>query len=37
LTGDGPDVLSGEDAKSDDQKNAEALEAKLAETLAGVK
>lgn len=37
LTGHGPDVLSGEDAKSDDQKNAEALEAKLAETLAGVK
>lgn len=37
LTGNGPDVLSGEDAKSDDQKAAEALEAKLAETLAGVK
>lgn len=37
LTGSGPDVLSGEDAKSDDQKAAEALEAKLAETLAGVK
>ena len=37
LTGNGPDVLSGEDAKSDDQKNAEALEAKLAETLAGAK
>ena len=37
LTGNGPDVLSGEDAKSDDQKAAEELEAKLAETLAGVK
>jgi TRAP-type mannitol/chloroaromatic compound transport system permease small subunit len=37
LTGSGPDVLSGEDAKSDDQKNAEALEAKLAQALAGDK
>ena len=37
LTGTGPDVLSGEDAKSDDQKAAEALEAQLAKTLAGDK
>ncbi|MDO8318837.1 TRAP transporter small permease subunit [Rhodoferax sp.] len=37
ITNNGPDVLSGEDAKSDDQKNAEALEAKLAEVLAGGK
>ncbi len=37
LTGAGPDVLSGEDAKSDDQKAAEALEAQLAKTLAGDK
>lgn len=37
LLGVGPDVLSGEDAKSDDQKNAEALEAKLAADLAGAK
>jgi len=37
ITNQGPDVLSGEEAKSDDQKAAEALEAKLAETLAGVK
>lgn len=35
ITGHGPDVLSGDDAKSDDQKAAEALEAKLAKTLAG--
>ncbi|GAB4217360.1 MAG: TRAP transporter small permease subunit [Rhodoferax sp.] len=33
LRGLGPDVLSGEDAKSDDQKTAEALEAKLAQQL----
>ncbi len=37
LLGIGPDVLSGEDAKSDDQKNAEALEAQLAKELAGAK
>ncbi|OIN92471.1 MAG: C4-dicarboxylate ABC transporter substrate-binding protein [Comamonadaceae bacterium CG1_02_60_18] len=37
LRGAGPDVLSGEDAKSDDQKNAEALEAQLAKELAGAK
>ncbi|NCN70381.1 MAG: TRAP transporter small permease subunit [Rhodoferax sp.] len=37
LRGVGPDVLSGEDAKSDDQKNAEALEAQLAKELAGAK
>ncbi len=37
LRGAGPDVLSGEDAKSDDQKAAEALEAKLAQQLAGDK
>jgi len=37
LLGVGPDVLSGEDAKSDDQKNAEALEAQLAKDLAGAK
>jgi len=37
LRGVGPDVLSGEDAKSDDQKAAEALEARLAQELAGVK
>lgn len=37
LTGAGPDPLSGEDAKSDDQKAAEALEAQLAKTLAGDK
>jgi len=35
LRGAGPDVLSGEDAKSDDQKAAEALEAKLAKELTG--
>jgi len=35
LRGVGHDVLSGEDAKSDDQKNAEALEAQLAKDLAG--
>ncbi|GAB4397261.1 MAG: TRAP transporter small permease subunit [Rhodoferax sp.] len=33
LRGLGPDVLSGEDAKSDDQKAAEALEAELAQQL----
>jgi len=33
----GPDVLSSDEAKSDDQKNAEALEAKLAHILAGEK
>ncbi|MDD2810425.1 TRAP transporter small permease subunit [Rhodoferax sp.] len=37
LRGAGPDVLSGEDAKSDDQKAAEALEAKLTQELTGVK
>jgi TRAP-type mannitol/chloroaromatic compound transport system permease small subunit len=37
LRGLGPDVLSGEDAKSDDQKAAEALEAKLKDVLAGAK
>ncbi|NCP41223.1 MAG: TRAP transporter small permease subunit [Rhodoferax sp.] len=37
LRGVGHDVLSGEDAKSDDQKNAEALEAQLAKDLAGAK
>lgn len=37
LRGVGPDVLSGEDAKSDDQKAAEALEAQLAKDLAGDK
>lgn len=37
LRGAGPDVLSGEDAKSDDQKAAEALEAQLAKDLAGDK
>ena len=37
LAGKGPDVLSGEDAKSDDQKAAEALEAKLAQMLSGDK
>lgn len=37
LTGAGPDALSDDDAKSDDQKAAEALEAQLAKTLAGDK
>jgi len=37
LRGAGPDVLSGEDAKSDDQKAAEALEAQLAKELAEAK
>ena len=37
LVGAGPDVLSGDEAKSDDQKAAEALEAQLTKTLAGDK
>lgn len=35
LTGQGPDVLSGEDAKSDDQKKMEELEAQTVRVLAG--
>lgn len=35
LTGHGPDVLSGEDAKSDEQKHIEELEAVAARKLAG--
>jgi TRAP-type mannitol/chloroaromatic compound transport system permease small subunit len=35
LTGKGPDVLSSEDAKSDDQKKVEELEAQTARLLAG--
>jgi TRAP-type mannitol/chloroaromatic compound transport system permease small subunit len=35
LTGNGPDVLSGEDAKSDEQKHIEELEAVAARKLAG--
>ena len=37
LRGVGPDVLSGEDAKSDDQKKLEELEAQTAKMLAGEK
>ena len=37
LTGNGPDVLSGEEAKSDEQKHLEELEKKAAELLAGDK
>ena len=37
LTGSGPDVLSGEEAKSDEQKHLEELEKKAAELLAGDK
>lgn len=36
LTGNGPDVMSGEDAKSDEQKHIEELEAVAARKLAGV-
>lgn len=35
LTGNGPDVLSGDDAKSDEQKHIEELEAVAARKLAG--
>lgn len=35
LTGNGPDVMSGEDAKSDEQKHLEELEAVAARKLAG--
>lgn len=35
LTGNGPDVMSGEDAKSDEQKHLEELEAIAARKLAG--
>ncbi|MEO8013971.1 TRAP transporter small permease subunit [Polaromonas sp.] len=35
LTGNGPDVMSGEDAKSDEQKHIEELEAVAARKLAG--
>lgn len=37
LTGNGPDVLSSEDSKSDDQKKLEELEAQTAKLLAGDK
>jgi TRAP-type mannitol/chloroaromatic compound transport system permease small subunit len=37
LTGSGPDVLSGEESKSDEQKHLEQLEAKAAAMLAGDK
>jgi TRAP-type mannitol/chloroaromatic compound transport system permease small subunit len=37
LKGVGPDVLSGEEAKSDEQKHLEELEKKAAELLAGDK
>lgn len=37
LTGSGPDVLSSEDAKSDEQKHLEELEAQTARMLAGEK
>jgi len=37
LTGQGPDVLEGEDAKSDDQKKLEELEAQTERLLAGEK
>lgn len=37
LAGQGPDVLEGEDAKSDEQKHLEALEAQAARLLAGEK
>ncbi len=37
LTGNGPDVLSGEEAKSDEQKHLEELEAQAARLLAGDK
>jgi TRAP-type mannitol/chloroaromatic compound transport system permease small subunit len=37
LTGKGPDVLEGEDAKSDEQKHLEELEAQTARLLAGDK
>lgn len=37
LAGKGPDVLEGEDAKSDEQKHLEALEAQAARLLAGDK
>ena len=37
LTGNGPDVLSSEDSKSDEQKHLEELEKKAAELLAGDK
>ena len=35
LTGQGPDVISGEDVKSDEQKHIEALEAVAARNLDG--
>jgi TRAP-type mannitol/chloroaromatic compound transport system permease small subunit len=37
LQGQGPDVLSSEDSKSDEQKHLEELEAKTARLLAGDK
>jgi hypothetical protein len=37
LQGQGPDVLNSEDAKSDDQKKLEELEAQTARMLAGEK
>ena len=37
LTGNGPDVLESDDAKSDDQKKLEELEAQTARDLAGAK
>ena len=37
LTGNGPDVLSSEESKSDDQKKLEELEAQTARLLAGEK
>jgi len=37
LRGFGPDVLSGEEAKSDEQKHLEALEKKASQMLAGAK
>ena len=37
LTGNGPDVLSGEESKSDEQKHLEELEAQAARMLAGDK
>ena len=37
LTGNGPDVLSAEASKSDEQKHLEELEKKAAEMLAGDK
>ena len=37
LTGNGPDVLESDDAKSDDQKKLEELEAQTTRDLAGAK